>query len=119
MKQTLAMHEIKIGDLIEVKWNKQFKIYKLNDVACWSKDHSIKTIDFVEHELRYWSHDWKNKSEYLKHVSKLRKNAKIAVKDGDKILINCTHDSVPYVIFVNLWNKKEMRGVHFRKMTTT
>lgn len=118
MSEVIVMPEIKIGDLIEVRWNGQFKIYELDDIACWEKNHSIKTVNFAEHVTKYHSYQWKSKKEFDGELKRIRTKAKLIFKSGDKLLIKCSHDSVPYTLDVDSWHD-EMRSVHFRKMMTT
>lgn len=111
------IHEIKIGDIIVVRNRHSSKVFQLNDIACWEKYHSIKTIGMEEIEFKSWN--YKTKKQLQKAIKDTLKKARFIFHNNDKIIIRCRHDSVPYTITTwhgNSYKPKEITQVYFRKM---
>jgi hypothetical protein len=115
-----GLPQVEIGDIIIVKHKINSKVFELEDIACWEKHHSIKTIGMVEKKFNSWSYE--TKQELKQAVKDCKERAKFIIKDKDMILIQCKHDSIPYNVGVwcgNSYNADEMTSVSFQKLMVT
>lgn len=100
---------IKIGDEVKVVWRKDFKFYKLVDIAVWEVSKKIKTVMFEEQKDR-WDYD-SHKKIKLKH------KPKFTLKDGDQLIISNKTDTRSYQVVVQPGydNSRKIASVFFNK----
>jgi len=120
------MITLNIDDIIEIKYDDDYKLYKLYDIAIWKIDKSVKAIKINQVEVPFEypvrTEDYRKKQE-----KRLRNKAKCVFSHGDRFIIKPyrllpeKNKSAIYEIHVRpRWGNKELiGGVGFQKMMTT